>query len=205
MRKHGLRRRARLLAPWIPRRPAVPELYAKACGVAVAPLPWIEIERVPEDLLVLVPGAAWATKQWKPAEFIRLGRRWPGEVAVLGGPGEEALCDGLVGAIEGAYAHAGRGFERAFELFSRASAVVGGDTGLLHLAGACGEPVVMLFGPTDPDDGFFVYPGKAVHRTLACRPCSLHGANRCPLVVQRCMDIPAERVHAALDELLCVG
>jgi heptosyltransferase-2 len=107
--------------------------------------------------------------------------------------------------MPGAHAHAGSGFAAAFELFSRAKVVVGGDTGLLHLAGACGVPVVMVFGPTDPDDGFFVYPGAAVSRELACRPCSLHGANRCPLVIQRCMNIGSERIVAAIAEIECAG
>jgi heptosyltransferase-1 len=35
-------------------------------------------------------------------------------------------------------------------LMSRASFVVGGDTGPVHLAVALGTPVVAIYGPTDP-------------------------------------------------------
>jgi hypothetical protein len=205
LHKHGLRRRARMLFPWISPRPPVTEIYARACGVSVAPLPWISLERKPGAELVLVPGAAWATKRWSAADFVRLGRRWEGQVSVLGGPGEEVLCRQIAGEIAGAEAFAGSGFEAAFKLFARAKVVVGGDTGLLHLAGACGVPVVMLFGPTHPADGFFVYPGVALGRDLVCRPCSLHGSQRCPLIVRRCMRIPVAEVLAAIEEAVCVG
>lgn len=205
LHKYSLRRRARLLLPWLAARPPVTEIYAQACGVSVAPLPWIDLDRNPGDLLVLVPGAAWTTKRWAPSEFQSLGRSWPGRVAVLGGPGEEGLCREIARAIPGAEASAGPGFAKAFDLYAQAKTVVGGDTGLLHLAGACGVPVVMLFGPTDPADGFFVYPGAALGRQLVCRPCSLHGNRRCPLVVQRCLKISAKEVLVAIEEVLCAG
>ena len=35
-------------------------------------------------------------------------------------------------------------------LLKRAKLFVGGDTGPLHLAAACGTPIVGIFGPTDP-------------------------------------------------------
>ena len=36
------------------------------------------------------------------------------------------------------------------ELSRRASLMVSGDTGPLHIAGAAGTPLVAIFGPTDP-------------------------------------------------------
>jgi ADP-heptose:LPS heptosyltransferase len=35
-------------------------------------------------------------------------------------------------------------------LFARCSAYLGNDSGITHLAGLAGAPVVALFGPTDP-------------------------------------------------------
>jgi ADP-heptose:LPS heptosyltransferase len=205
LNKRSIRRRARLISKRLEPRPTVPEIYAEACEVEVSRLPWISLERRAGDLLVLVPGAAWKTKRWSPEQFVALGRSWTGEVAVLGGPGEEQLCERIADGITGARSFAFVGFSEAFELYARAGVVVGGDTGLLHLAGACGVPVVMLFGPTDMADGFFVYPGKAISRNLFCRPCSLHGRERCPLVIQRCMNLPTEHVLQAALDLLCVG
>jgi ADP-heptose:LPS heptosyltransferase len=56
--------------------------------------------------------------------------------------------------------------------FKLCSVVVGGDTGLLHLAGALGVPVVMFFGPTDPR---LVAPKgedhKIIWHSIDCAPC----------------------------------
>lgn len=66
-------------------------------------------------------------------------------------------------------------------ILSRASALVTGDSGPMHLATAVGTPVVALFGPTARAWGF--YPSgpfdTVLERDLPCRPCSLHGNARC--------------------------
>ena len=98
-----------------------------------------------------------------------------------------------------------RGFARTFEALSRCRAVVGGDTGLVHLAAACGLPSVVLTGPTTPEDGFLAWPPP--HRNLglelACRPCSRHGGPACPLGDHLCMQglQPEAVLEAALEAL----
>jgi heptosyltransferase-1 len=128
---------------------------AAAAGAAsllcVFPLPEGSVEGdLPEEPFVLAnPRAGWRGKQWPPEHYARLGTRLREELGmplVLNGPPEAAallrsipntrtlLC-GLRGLI-----HATR----------RATAVVGIDSGPLHLAAALGRPGVALFGPTDP-------------------------------------------------------
>jgi heptosyltransferase-2 len=79
--------------------------------------------------------------------------------------------------------------------------LVTNDSAPLHLATAAGTPVVALFGPTVPAQGFG--PRGAADRTLGvtlgCRPCSAHGPQACPLVHHRCMrDLPVEQVVRAV-------
>ncbi len=77
------------------------------------------------------------------------------------------------------------------------SVLVSVDSGPLHVAEALGIPVVSLFGPTVPDFGFApVLAGSTwIEESLPCRPCSLHGGERCPLGHHRCMEeISADRV-----------
>lgn len=203
--KRSLRRRARMFFPAIGPRPSVREVYAEACDVEVAPLPWIELHRKASELLVLVPGAAWRTKRWAPQRFVDLGLAWSGDVVVIGGPGEEVLCREISAKIEGSSFFVEQGFSKTFQVLEQAAVVVGGDTGLLHLAGACGVPVVTLFGPTHRADGFFDYPGQYLENELFCRPCTLHGRHRCPLLSQRCMEHSVADVLEAAEEARCAG
>ena len=144
----------------------------------------------------IAPGASTQAKRWQG--FAELARRWDGPVAVLGGPGEEAACAGVVQAVPGAEIAVEAGFLRTLDLLARTRVAVAGDTGLLHLAGAAGARVVALFGPTHPDDGFFAVPGEVVQVDLACRPCTLHRRARCPLGDHACMaEIGVDQVLAA--------
>ena len=80
------------------------------------------------------------------------------------------------------------------------------DTGLMHLAAACGLRVVALFGSTSPVLGFAPCgrgARRAVPRPIACQPCTLHGRERCPLGHFRCMtSISVDEVVGKLGPLL---
>jgi lipopolysaccharide heptosyltransferase II len=56
--------------------------------------------------------------------------------------------------------------------FRCSSVVIGGDTGLLHMAAATGTPVIMFFGPSSPE---YVAPlenkHKIIYRNIDCAPC----------------------------------
>jgi len=79
---------------------------------------------------------------------------------------------------------------------SHARAIVSSDSALLHFGPALGVPSVGLFGSTVPGFGFASgEPLDAVAEVdLACRPCDVHGKDRCPLRHHACM----ERLDAAL-------
>lgn len=206
-RTHALRRFARLLfRRWPAPRPSVPFLYGRAAGVLPAPPPWIAVPPAPRDALVLVPGASTPLKRWAPERFAALGRRWAGPVAVVGSASEAALVHQVAAAVPGASFVAEDGFDAMICAFGSAQVVVGGDTGLLHLAGACGAPLVALYGPTAPSDGFWVYPGQVVQQALACRPCTRHRRQRCPLGHHACLrDLSVDAVWAAVSAVSAAG
>jgi ADP-heptose:LPS heptosyltransferase len=177
--KRGARRRFRMWTGLVAPRPPVVSLYAEACGIAEpAPPPWIDGGGA-RDALAVLPGAAWATKRWAPERFRELSSRWNGPVVV---------ADIVVEA----------GFERTIAALLGCRVAVGCDSGLLHLAGACGARAVAVFGSTHPDDGFFTWPGEAVQRELSCRPCTLHGRSFCPLGDALCLDVPVDAVWGAV-------
>jgi len=187
--RQDLRRRLRVWAKTAPADPVV-ERYGRCCGVRPAPPPWLPLA-VRGGALVLAPGAAHATKRWP--WWRELAAAWPGELRVVGGP-DDALVAELGGVPEA-------GFDRTLAAFEGARGVVAGDTGLLHLAAACGLPTVGLFGPTTSADGFWqpAY-GRALELPLACRPCSRYGGATCPVGDHACLrGIPVDAVLAAVE------
>ncbi len=198
IRKHSVTRRLRVWLKSGPPRPHVTQLYADAVQCEPAPPPWVQLPQRERDTLALVPGASKRTKQWHPDAFATVGRSWSGPVVVLGGPGEDELCQRVAASVPGAAVVCEDGFGRTLDTLAAVRVAVAGDTGLMHLAGAAGARVVGIFGPTDPGDGFWVWPGDPVRRQLECSPCSLHGDDRCPEGHHKCMDLPVDRVINAV-------
>ncbi len=96
-----------------------------------------------------------------------------------------------------------RGFTQTFEAMGRLQVLVGGDTGLMHLAAVCGVPVVGIYGATTSKDGFWCHPGIVVESSLGCRPCSRHGSDLCPVGDHACMEgVAVAEVSAAIEMLL---
>ena len=64
-------------------------------------------------------------------------------------------------------------FADMFALLTQFGAVVSVDSGLLHMAGTVGTPVVGLFGSTDPKTRMTHYVGEAIGpaHALPCAPC----------------------------------
>lgn len=191
--KRSLRRRLRLHLGWPGPRPTVPTLYAEAVGIQPARAPWLAVDPGPRDTLAVLPGASTELKRPPMALLRQIAERWQGPVVLLGSPEERVDLPG-----EPLFEH---GFDKTLGVLGRVAVAIGGDTGLLHLAGAAGAWCVALFGPTHPDDGFFVYRGKVVQRELPCRPCTLHRGTVCQLGQRRCLDLDVERVW----EAVCAG
>jgi heptosyltransferase-2 len=203
--KLNLARRTRVAFKAPASIPTVLSRYADAAGVALARRPWIPIPRVEQpDALVLVPGASHATKRWPLFRFQALADRWEGPLFALGCLDEDPLLRKLWKATDGRVVPVAEdGFDKTLQVLERAAVVVGGDTGLLHLAGACDVPVVGLYGPTHSADGFWSHPGRAVELDLACRPCSLHGGEICPFGDHACMwQLAVGEVWTAIQEVL---
>ena len=202
IRKHTLARRLRL---WNvgSGRPAVTELYAEAAHARAVPPPWIALPSTGRAALTVLPGASTPLKRAPAWLLIAVARRWEGPVWVLGGPGEETLVASIVRAVPGAQGVAERGFARTWDVLAATAVAVGGDSGLLHLAAACGCPTVALAGPTHPDDGFLGGPRQTViQRPLGCRPCTLHRGTRCRFGDRRCLDLDPENLWRAVQATL---
>ena len=105
---------------------------------------------LPDGRFVLSsPLAGWGAKQWPAEFFVELARRLRTEcglsLVVNGPPQANALLAGIGGTVPHVSGLAG-----LIHATRKAVAVVGVDSGPLHLAAALGKPGVAIYGPTDP-------------------------------------------------------
>ncbi len=146
--------------------------------------------------IAIAPGSVWRTKRWGAEGFADVAARLRGEgrrVLLLGSAGEAPLCAEVArrGGLHERDNLAGRltlpGLVAAIAWSSR---LITNDSAPLHIAESVGTPVTAIFGPTVPEFGFGPKGEGArlvQHAGLACRPCGIHGANRCPTGTHACM------------------
>ena len=163
---------------------------------------WLRARGVGPGFVALAPGSIWGTKRWPG--YAALAAALDGPVVVVGGREDAPLAEAVVAAAPGhAYSAAGTlGLRASAALIARAAALVTNDSAPLHLATAVGTPIVAVFGPTVPAFGFGPRGARDLvveHASLACRPCSAHGPQVCPLGHHRCMgELSVESVAAAV-------
>jgi heptosyltransferase I len=101
---------------------------------------------LPNGAFVLAnPLAGWPSKQWPLEYYQDLARELPVPLVLNTAPSGVAQLS----AVRGARIHIS-GLAGLIDATRRASAVVGLDSGPMHLAAALGKPGVAIFGPTDP-------------------------------------------------------
>jgi heptosyltransferase-2 len=223
--KYALRRRLWVHARWLRPAPVPPLLrtYRALAGVDPGtPLtPWLRLamsdaersralERLPaavraQGFVLLGVGARWATKRWPATHFVRLAERLERERGVRSilavEPGEEVAPE--IASYLGTRGDAALTlpFRELAAVGAQALAIVSNDSAVLHLGPALGVPAVGIFGGTVPELGFARQGPRdeAVGIALGCRPCGVHGRERCPLGHHACMrDLMPEAVFAAL-------
>jgi len=154
-----------------------------------------------EPYICLMPGSTWPSKSWPREHFLALAgkARLAGlGVAVLGSPDEQAICayvardatHNLCGATS---------LVQAAAWLRGARAALGNDSGLSHLAAACGTPTLALYGATDPGGSSPWGPRSRILRLdgIPCAPCF---KPQCAVAGHPCLaGLDPERVWASLS------
>jgi heptosyltransferase I len=152
---------------WLPERPVVAAEVERKWPGGQSPL------------ILLQPGARWATKRWPAENFSELIRRtamdFPAaRFAILGDAGDRPLgelisrmhperCRNLCGETS---------LPEMVEWLRLCDLLVTNDTGPMHAAAALGKPVIALFGPTEPRrTGPYGQLENVLRIELPCSPC----------------------------------
>jgi heptosyltransferase-2 len=151
--EHLSRRPFRVIEPLVgetppeaPRPPRATHSFAEMCAA-------LRLD-VHLPVAVLAPGAGWPEKEWPATCFTELAARlgqagW--QVAVVGSAAQESLCRAVASAgsaassLSASAVMAGRPLGEVVGLLSGAAAVVGNDSGIVHLSAAMGRKTVAVF------------------------------------------------------------
>lgn len=130
-----------------PCRVYIPNARAAAAGERAAALPG-------RRWLAVAPGAKWPGKKWPTANYCELLTAVQGafDAAIILGDAGDRTTAAAVGAADFPTLDM-TGRTRLIEaaaLIARATAFVGNDSGLGHVAAALGCPTVTVFGPGQP-------------------------------------------------------
>lgn len=166
-----------------------------------------------EPIVAVHASGGRAIKQWPERRFADVARaiieRREGTIVLTGSAADRAHVDAVASLLP-----SGRVIDLAGGLdlialaavIERATLLVTGDTGPMHLAAAVGTPVVAIFGPSDPVRYAPRGPlDRVVRIDLPCAPC-----NRIRLPPARCVGhtpdclegLEAAQVLAAIDDVL---
>jgi heptosyltransferase-2 len=157
-----------------------------------------------KPLVAIFPGSVWATKRWTLQGFTELVKSLSlqHQVLLMGGPGEEGLCQKIQDEVSAAENLCGQtSLLESFFFLQHCQYVVGNDSASMHLASAAGVPVYAIFGPTVLSQGFRPWNERTViiEKSLPCRPCGRHGHQTCPIGTHECMTgIKANEVLQAI-------
>ena len=153
--------------------------------------------KIDGKFIAVAPGSVWYTKTYPEEKFIKLLdilREFGTKIVFVGGEDDSGLCSKIIYSSKNfnAFNSAGKLTPlQSAELIKRSSVLISNDSAPMHLANAVGTKVIAIFGATVPEFGFYPYgTHDTIFQTngLKCRPCSVHGGNRCPIKTFVCMN-----------------
>ena len=159
-------------------------------------------------IVTIHPGAFWRPRAWLPDRFAAIAdwvaEHYDAQVVLIGSADErdvEAAVRSRVGKARALSMFGTLTLPELAALLQRSSILIGNDSGIAHLAAACGTPTVALFGPQDPRR-FRPWSDRsiALHHPVPCFPCA---QVRCVHPELPCVNlIEISEVQAAVRHLL---
>ena len=134
-----------------------------------------------QSYLVFLHGTTWATKHWPDDYWVRLAAMATAagrQVRIPWGSRIEQQRAEKIAAVSDAVEVMPRmSLQELATLIAAAGAVVGVDTGLVHMAAALGTPCITLYGSTDP--GLIGTLGESQLQLQAQFPCAPCQQRKC--------------------------
>ena len=140
----------------------------------------------------LLVGSTWESRIWELSYYSQLAselwERWRLSSVIVGGPGDQARADKILGDKPPEYISSLVGKTSLRDLvavYQRSLLAIGSDSGPMHIAAACNVPIVSLWGATSPiRSGPFGWSRYNLQSAIGCAPCY---RKKCPGLGNLCM------------------
>ncbi|WP_418964208.1 glycosyltransferase family 9 protein [Cetobacterium sp.] len=165
---------------------------------------WEDNSLSSEKVIAIAPGSKWFTKKW-PLEYfnkvIELLVKDGIKVIVIGGKDELFL--NVVNHKNIIDLRGKTTLLELAEVLKRVKVVLTNDSSPIHIASAfANTKIIAIFGPTVKEFGFFPWSenSKVLEvNGLTCRPCAIHGGDKCPKGHFKCMlEIKPEQLYGEI-------
>lgn len=173
---------------------------------------FLSIIREDYKLAIVNPMSVWETKRWPYERFAELINVLYKEYKIIsivcGAPNEIDIFYKMKPLINVPFINiAGRtSLTQLSSYIKYADIVITGDTGPMHIGRSFMKPMVIIYGATTPNIGFAPDYNSikiAEVKDLYCRPCGIHGGEKCPEKHFKCMmDIEVKDIIRYVEELL---
>jgi len=163
-------------------------------------------EELKDGFIVFSPGSNWKTKIWPFEYWKELAQRLSEKEKIVFVADKEYFklkedknILNLMGKTN---------LEELIAIVKLSKMVVSGDSAIIHIASSFKKKTVEIYGPTIKEFGFYPYNteyriAEISKNILKCRPCSIHGPDRCPLGHFKCMkDLKVDFVLEKILNLL---
>jgi lipopolysaccharide heptosyltransferase II len=164
-----------------------------------------------EKIIAIAPGSVWMTKRFPADKFAKLCglmKSIESKIILTGGAEDKTISEFILKNSDNKNIINFTGdltILESAELIKRSSLLITNDSASLHIGNAMGTKVIAIFGATVPAFGFFPYGNNDVvieTNGLPCRPCSIHGGDKCPIGTFVCMkNIKEEKIMEAVKTL----
>ena len=148
-----------------------------------------------KNYIVIAPGSKWATKRWTAKGFATVIDYLISnkeDIVLLGGKEDEEFVHKILDSTKHKPLNlVGKtSLRESFALVKHSKLLISNDSAPVHMAVSFNIPIIDIYGPTVKDFGFYPYKNGIIIEVegLKCRPCGLHGHNKCPIGTHECME-----------------
>jgi heptosyltransferase-2 len=147
-----------------------------------------------DKMICVAPGSKWETKKWGKENYSSLCKELlinGYDVVTIGSKDDVKECEYIKTHNERVINLCGLlTINETAAVIRKSALLVSNDSAPVHIASAAATPVIDIYGPTNPEIGFYPISDKSIclqNKKLDCRPCSIHGGKVCPTGTLECM------------------